>query len=107
MEHVLWHFGSEIHIRSTHNRSQRLSELNLFNRAVKININSIFKPDVGIIKHRIFPVVWSLSHIILVEFAHTSALATKTFQNVHSGLGVHQAESTDEIESSVISFLLS
>jgi len=58
--HVFWHLGTQVDIWSTHDCGQAVSELYLFNLDLKILVESVLVPYIGIVKHFELLVVWPL-----------------------------------------------
>ena len=86
--------------------SQRLSKFDFFDGDIKVEINSILEPDIWVVQKGEFSVIWPLSHVLLVELMDSSALSSETFENVHSSLTIHEAESSHEVKLSVFPLFL-
>ena len=76
MEHILRDLGSKIDVWCTHDLSERLSQLNLLDSNIKVKVNSILESDIWVVEKSVFPVVWSLSDILLIELMNSSSLTS-------------------------------
>lgn len=104
MVHVFRNFRPEVNIRSSHNLSQRLSQLDLFDQTIKVQIFSIFESHIWVVQQCVLSIVGSLSQVRLIKLLDSTFLSSKAFKEVHSCLTIHQTEATQEIKTSVLAF---
>ena len=86
--------------------SQWLSEFDLLDGNIEVQVLSIFKLDIRVVEQSVFSVIWSLPHILAVEFVYPSALTSQAFKDVKPCLSIHQAEASNEIQFSILSLFL-
>lgn len=106
MEHVLWDLRSQVDVRSSHDLSQWFSKLNLLDSNIEVKINSILKSDIWVVQKSKLSIIWPLPHILKIKLVDSSALSPETFKDIHSGLAVHEAESSHEIKFPIFPLFL-
>lgn len=104
--HIFRNLGSEVDVRSPHDGLESLSELDLLDGHIELEVNSILEPHLWIVQQSELLIIRFLPQVLLVELVHTPALSTQTLQDVDSGLIVNQTKSSDEVKFPILLFLL-
>lgn len=96
---------NDVNVGLHHNVSERVHQLDFFNRTVEFLVDAVLEAHLRIEKHLESSILLLCNLVCLIEAVHTVATTTKSFQYKHTHFRVHHFETTQVVQDSVGFFL--
>ena len=99
--HVLRHFGAKVDVRRAHDFGERVSQSDLLDGDVEVEVHSVLESHLRVVQHLEFLVVWSGSLVCSVELVHTTGPTPESLNNEHPELSIHDLKPTEVVECAI------